>query len=136
MSSGIAGLDHVAITAPEELQDEVLDWYARCLELDPMEKPEGTPAGGGWFRVGAQEVHVMVDPHNPPRSAHFAVIVDDFTGVVERLRAAGSHIEQASVIPGRRRCYTRDPAGNRIEIVTYDEPMTIVSYEKRSEGSG
>jgi YD repeat-containing protein len=40
------------------------------------------------------------------------------------------------VIPGRRRCYTRDPAGNRIEIVTYDEPKTIVSYEERSEGSG
>ena len=136
MSWGIAGLDHVAITAPEELQEVVLDWYSRCLGFDPVEKPEGTRAGGGWFRVGRQEVHVTVDPHHPSRSAHFAVVVDDFARVVDRLREAGSHIEQASAIPGRRRCYTRDPAGNRIEIVTYDEPEAIVSYEERSEASG
>ena len=134
MSSGVVGFDHVAITAPEELLDDVLDWYSRCLELDRIEKPEGTRPGGGWFRAGPQEVHVMVDPHNPPRTAHFGVIVNDFAGLVEGLRAAGSHIEQASAIPGRHRCYTRDPAGNRIEIVAYDEPKAVVSYEERSEG--
>ncbi|MDQ5815911.1 MAG: VOC family protein [Actinomycetota bacterium] len=133
MTSGVVGFDHVAITAPEELLDEVLDWYVRCLNLDRIEKPEGTRAGGGWFRAGAQEVHVTVDPHNPPRSAHFAVVVDDFAGLVEGLRVAGSHMEQASAIPGRHRCYTRDPAGNRVEIVAYDEPKAIVSYEERSE---
>jgi catechol 2,3-dioxygenase-like lactoylglutathione lyase family enzyme len=47
--------------------------------------------------------------------------VDDLDAAIGRLRAAGCHIEQAGEIPGRHRCYTRDPAGNRIEVVRFDE---------------
>ena len=116
------GLDHVNVTAPEELIDDVLDWYANCLGLDPMDKPDGTGEAGGWFRVGEQEVHVSVDPHNPLHDAHFALVVDDYRSVVDVLREGKCHIEQATPISGRHRFYTRDPAGNRIEIVSYDDP--------------
>ena len=115
------GLDHVNITAPEELMDEVLEWYWARLGLERIDKPEGTRAQGGWFRVGAQELHVSVDPHNPPHDAHFALVVDDSKSVIEALRSAGCHIEQASPIPGRHRFFTRDPAGNRIEVTSFDE---------------
>ncbi len=117
------GLDHVTITAPEELIDEVLEWYYARLGLERIEKPEGAGGlGGGWFRVGAQEVHVTIDPHNPPHEAHFALVVDELPSVVDALRSAGCHIEQARPVPGRRRFYTRDPAGNRIEIISFDDP--------------
>ena len=115
------GLDHVNVTAPEELMDEVLEWYWARLGLERIDKPQGTRAGGGWFRVGSQEVHVSVDPHNPPHEAHFGLVVDDSREVVETLRAAGCHVEQAAPIPGRHRFYTRDPAGNRIEVTSYDD---------------
>ena len=116
------GLDHVNVTAPEELIEEVLEWYWGRLGLERIEKPPGTHTGGGWFRVGAQEVHVSIDPHNPPHGSHFGLVVDDLQSVVDSLRAAGCHLEQASPLPGRRRFYTRDPAGNRIEITSFDEP--------------
>jgi catechol 2,3-dioxygenase-like lactoylglutathione lyase family enzyme len=87
-----------------------------------LEKPGGTRAAGGWFQVGAEQVHVSVDEHNPPQSAHFGLVVEDFDALVARLRAAGCHIEQAPrEIPGRHRCFTRDPAGNRIEFMAFDE---------------
>jgi catechol 2,3-dioxygenase-like lactoylglutathione lyase family enzyme len=119
MTFTVSALDHVQITAPEELMDEVLQYYRECLQLEDLQKPEGTRPQGAWFRIGSGELHVSVDPHNPGKSSHFGIEVDDFDGAVGRLRECGVHIEQAGRIPGRLRCFTRDPAGNRIEIMSY-----------------
>lgn len=119
--ANVLGLEHVTVTTPEELEQEVIDWYESCLGLTRIEKPAGAKPGGAWFEVGDQQLHVAIDPHNPPKDQHFCLRVDDFQGFVDRLRAARSHIEQASDIPGRRHCFTRDPAGNSIEIVTLTE---------------
>lgn len=116
----VANLDHVTITTPAELEPAVLEWYEQCLGLEAIEKPEGSRRVGGWFRVGDQELHVTHDEHNPHKTAHFGLAVDDIEGAVQRLRDFGCHIEQASKIPGRRRFFTRDPAGNNIEIVSYE----------------
>lgn len=113
-------LDHVNVTAPEELEAEVVAWYRDVLGLEELDKPPGTRPRGAWFRAGDREVHVSIDPHNPPQQAHFGLAVDDFERAVEHLRAAGCHIEQAVPLPGRQRFYTRDPAGNRLEIIGFD----------------
>jgi catechol 2,3-dioxygenase-like lactoylglutathione lyase family enzyme len=115
-------LDHVNVTTPQELEGQVLEWYESCLGLEPIEKLPGTRDGGGWFRLGDRELHVALDEHNPSKSAHFAVVVDHFDGVIERLRSSGCHIEQAHPIEGRHRFFTRDPAGNRIEVMVFDDP--------------
>ncbi len=124
----VLGVDHVSITAPEELLEEVATWYRDTLRLREIERPEGTKHAGAWFEAGEQEIHLMQDPHNPPRQAHFALVVEDYSSMIERLRGFGCHIEQAASIPGRHRFYTRDPAGNRIEITSYDEPPADVRY--------
>ena len=117
----VVALEHVSVTTPEELLDEVLEWYEECLGLERIEKLEGTRVAGGWFRAGKGQIHITLDEHNPPKKAHFAIVVDDVGEIVERLRSAGNHIEQASKLPGRKRFYTRDPAGNRLEIITYED---------------
>ena len=126
----VLGVDHVQVTTPEEFADDVVDWYQSCLGLEKIDKPEGTRPMGAWFRAGRHEIHVSVDEHNPPKTAHFGLVVNDFDAVISRLREAKCHIEQASTIPGRRRFYTRDPAGNRIEIVRYDEEIANVMVEE------
>jgi hypothetical protein len=50
--------------------------------------------------------------------------------VIDRLRDAKCHIEQARPIPGRHRLFTRDPAGNSIEIVSVQEESANVHYEE------
>ena len=116
----VSRINHVHITTPEELESQVVDWYETVLGLERVEKPEGTWPQGTWFTVGDQELHVSKDEHNPPKDPHFGLVVDDFGAVIETLRANGCHIEQATNIPGRHRCYTRDPAGNRIELLSFD----------------
>jgi len=117
----IRGLDHVSITAPEELEKDVLEFYGNFLGLRQLDKSEGTNSPETWFALGDLQLHVTRDSHNPPPTAHFAVTVGDFDVAVERLRDSGYHIEQAHPVPGSRRLYTRDPAGNRVEIVSYDQ---------------
>jgi catechol 2,3-dioxygenase-like lactoylglutathione lyase family enzyme len=119
-SFSFVALDHVNVTSPEELEDEVKTWYRDTLGMEPIDKPSGTRDGGAWFRAGDHEVHVSIDEHNPPKTAHFGLVVQGYDAIIERLRAAGCHIEQAREIPGRHRFYTRDPAGNRIEIMSFD----------------
>jgi catechol 2,3-dioxygenase-like lactoylglutathione lyase family enzyme len=113
-------LDHVNVTTPEELEEEVVTWYRECLGLEQLDKPGGTHNAGAWFRAGDHEVHIAIDEHNPPRVAHFGIVVDNYDAVIDQLRAAKCHIEQAREIPGRHRFFTRDPAGNRIEIISFD----------------
>ena len=120
MGFSVVRLDHVNVTTPEELEEEVLSWYGSCLRLERLGKPEGASERGGWFRLGDGELHVARDEHNPPKRAHFAVVVDDLDAVIERLRGADCHIEQARPLPGRRRFFTRDPAGNRIEVMAFE----------------
>jgi catechol 2,3-dioxygenase-like lactoylglutathione lyase family enzyme len=127
----IQGLDHVTVTTPEELESEVVAWYRECLRLPTVDRPDG--ATGSWFKAGSQEVHVSVDPHNPPKTAHFGLTVDDLPVAIDRLRSFGCHIEQAKSIPGRQRFFTRDPAGNRVEILAYDELPAQVAYEEGPE---
>ena len=113
-------LDHVNVTTPEELEEEVTTWYRDTLGMEQLDKPEGTRDGGAWFRAGDHEVHISIDAHNPPKAAHFGLVVAGYQAIIQRLRDAGCHIEQARTIPGRHRFYTRDPAGNRIEIMSFD----------------
>ena len=129
----ILGMDHVHVTAPIELLDDVAEWYRSCLSLPELDKPEGTRPEGAWFLAGTQEIHLSVDEHNPPKVAHFGIVVDDHTAVLETLRAAGCHIEQATKIPGRYRFYTRDPAGNRLEIVHYVDTDVVAVEHGRGE---
>jgi catechol 2,3-dioxygenase-like lactoylglutathione lyase family enzyme len=117
----VLGLDHVQITTPREFEHDVVAWYRDVLGLTEVTKPEGTRSGGAWFQVGWAELHVSIDQHNPPKAAHFGLVVDEFEAVIERLRKEGCHLEQAMAIPGRERFYTRDPAGNRVEIGHLDE---------------
>jgi catechol 2,3-dioxygenase-like lactoylglutathione lyase family enzyme len=117
----VLGVNHVTVTAPEDLEEETIDWYDSCLGLERIDKPEGARQKGGWFKAGEQEIHISIDQQNPHHAAHFALVVSDFDKIVTRLREANCHIEQARPIPGRKRCFTRDPAGNRVELMAYDQ---------------
>jgi catechol 2,3-dioxygenase-like lactoylglutathione lyase family enzyme len=132
----VVGLDHVNVTTPEELEADVLSFYEDRLGLEPLPKPAGTRSRGGWFRAGAAEIHVSIDEHNPSKSSHFGLVVTDFEAVIRALREAGQHLEQARPIPGRERFFTRDPAGNLIELIAYApaDPNATVEYEESTAG--
>jgi len=116
------GIDHVQLAAPTGCEAAARRFFGELLGLEELEKPEPLRARGGvWFRVGAQQLHVGVDPDfAPARKPHPALAASRYDELVARLRAAGVAVVDDASIPGIRRCYVSDPWDNRIELVAVE----------------
>ncbi|WP_161790535.1 VOC family protein, partial [Inquilinus limosus] len=117
----ILSLHHANLTFPPELEAETVRFYAETLGLEPLPKPQGRRSQGAWLRVGAAEIHLSPDaPGRAEQLAadrHLCLVVSDLDAAEARLRAAGALIEPDPRPPvGYRRLFTRDPAGNRLEL--------------------
>ncbi|MDB4474725.1 hypothetical protein N9023_06920, partial [Opitutaceae bacterium] len=87
------------------------------MTQDP--KPEPLAGRGGcWFRDGTVRLHVGVEAKfSPQLKAHPAFSAGDLAGLAESFEAAGLAIKWDESLPGRKRFYTADPFGNRIEFM-------------------
>ena len=81
-------LHHVNVTCHPDDTETVAAFYREVLRLAPVEKAAGTDPAGAWFTIDAtSQVHLSEREAAAHPDAHFALVVDDFAGVVERLRA-------------------------------------------------
>jgi catechol 2,3-dioxygenase-like lactoylglutathione lyase family enzyme len=118
-------IHHVQITCPPGGEDPVRDYFTGVLGWPELPKPPLLAVRGGcWFRVPGLggpdgELHIGVEePFNPARQAHPAFVVD-VDAVAAALTAAGHPVRWAdpAEIPGRRRFFSEDPHGNRLEFM-------------------
>ena len=113
-------LHHVNVVVPKGATDRVVGFYTDVLGLRRVAKPdEGVDASGAWFDIGdtGSQVHVSERDGERHPQAHFGLVVDDFDAVLGRVRAAGASWEDQPPIFGGRRGFTRDPEGNRVELI-------------------
>jgi catechol 2,3-dioxygenase-like lactoylglutathione lyase family enzyme len=110
-------LDHVQVMMPPGCEAEARAFYGGLLGLTEVEKPEPLrPRGGVWFAEG---IHVSGEEgFAAPRRAHPALRVDDLDALAARLAAAACSVEWDGRWPGVRRFSTRDPFGNRLELLS------------------
>lgn len=96
-------------------EDDARAFYGDRLGLTEVAKPAPLAARGGvWFERGALRVHLGVEePFQPARKAHPAFEVADIDALAARLDV----VRWNDDLPGYRRFYTKDPFGNRIEIL-------------------
>jgi catechol 2,3-dioxygenase-like lactoylglutathione lyase family enzyme len=117
----ITGLDHVQVAAPSGCEAAARRFYGELLGLAELEKPPALAGrGGAWFACGAQQLHVGVaEPFAPATKAHPALRVREsgLDPLAERLQAAGHEVRWDTEIAGRRRFFTADPWGNRLELL-------------------
>lgn len=113
----VRALDHVQVMMPPGGEDKARAFYGDLLGLTEVRKPEPLrPQGGVWFAEG---IHVSGEAgFAAPRRAHPAIRVDDLDALAEALAAAGCGVEWDERWPGVRRFYTRDPFGNRVEVLS------------------
>ena len=107
--------------------DAAEDFYARVLGLEVESKVPGRHL---FLRCGSSMVLVFdpeatarsagpVPPHGATGPGHVAFAVDDLAAWPQRLRTAGVDVEADLEWPnGGRSIYTRDPAGNSVELTT------------------
>ena len=112
-------IHHVNVVVPPGGTESVVSFYVDVLGLRPTQKPaEGVAQSGAWFDIDENsQVHVSEREGTVHPQSHFGLVVDDFDDVLGRLARAGASWEDQADLFGGRRGFTRDPAGNRIEIL-------------------
>jgi predicted enzyme related to lactoylglutathione lyase len=112
-------LQHVNVVVPPGGTDVAAAFYQSVFSLAQQPKPAGAESPiGAWLTLeGKQQIHISERSGERHPDAHFAVVVDDFDGVLERIAAAGGMWQEQADVFGGRRGFTRDPAGNRIEVL-------------------
>lgn len=118
---GILGIDHVQLAAPPGCEERARMFFGGLLCLRELEKPAALRSRGGvWFALGGQQLHVGVERSFAPASkAHPALCVaaGALDALAARLQASGAPVSWDATMPERRRFFTRDPWGNRLEFV-------------------
>jgi catechol 2,3-dioxygenase-like lactoylglutathione lyase family enzyme len=113
-------LHHVNIVVRPEETERLVEFYTDVLRMRRADKPaEGTSPGGAWFDISASnQLHISERSDAVMHDdMHFGLVVDDFDAVLRRLDAAGAPWKPQADLFGGRRGSTRDPLGNRIELL-------------------
>lgn len=117
----VSGLDHVQLAAPPGCEEAARRFFGVLLGMPELPKPAPMRASGGaWFGAGERELHVGVEQDfAPARKAHVGLAAPEgeLDALAARLTEAGHPVQWDDRYPGRRRFYTPDPWGNRIEII-------------------
>ena len=112
----IVGIDHVQLPIPPGGEAAARRFYGEVLGLTEIDQPIAMRARGGmWFEGG---IHLGIEEKmRPSAKMHPALLVTDLDAWQRRLADAGCEWRVADEIPGVRRGHTKDPFGNRIELV-------------------
>ena len=100
-------------------------FYRDVLGLTEIEIPSTFPTAGlnvRWFRLGSQQIHILLGTENQPGSQHhMALQVDDAVAARSWMKEKGIAIEETVLIPGADRFFIRDLDSNLIEIIEWKE---------------
>lgn len=115
----ITKLDHIQLAMPPDSEVQARAFFVNLLGMVEEAKPEPLASRGGcWFRAGSVIVHLGVEKEfRPQRKAHPAFCVADLDEVAELLLKNAHNVVWDNDLPGRRRFYTADPFGNRLEFM-------------------
>jgi catechol 2,3-dioxygenase-like lactoylglutathione lyase family enzyme len=121
MTYSFNGFDHVQLAAPAGCEEEARRFYGDILGMEEIEKPDELKKRGGvWFRCGAHQIHIGVDPHfSPAQKAHPAIHVHDLSALRARLAEYRVPVKEDDLLPGADRFYVDDPFGNRLEFLEW-----------------
>jgi catechol 2,3-dioxygenase-like lactoylglutathione lyase family enzyme len=101
--------------------NEAARFYADVVGLERMERPATLGGAGAWFRAGSQELHVSeYEDFTPAAKAHpaFELGGAELDALAARLKAVDADVLWDERLPGARRFYSFDPAGNRVEFLS------------------
>lgn len=117
-------IDHILIAMPAGREEDARAFYCGVLGMTEKTKPPVLAArGGGWFKIGALQVHLGVEKNFiPARKAHPAFIVEDLTGMIENAVQGGYNVTADEPLKGCDRRHVDDPFGNRSELI---EPHSL-----------
>lgn len=121
MSFTFKRIDHIQLAAPKGCEEEARTFFKGILGLREIEKPPLLKKKGGvWFELGSNQIHIGVEePFSPAKKAHPAFEVENLEALKMHLTEQRVSFKVDTELPGASRIYTKDPFGNRIEILEW-----------------
>ena len=117
-------LQHVALeVAPDTVEDCVAFWA--LLGFERAGKPPRLQTSSTWVAREGTQIHLMPfeDP-NTTVNGHAAVVVEDYEATLAALRERAFELRDGSNAWGAPRTFTRDPAGNLVELMSAPPPRS------------
>jgi catechol 2,3-dioxygenase-like lactoylglutathione lyase family enzyme len=110
-------IQHVAVEVREELAHACADFWA-LLGFRRVEPPPTLRDRALWVERGGTQIHLLFadEPVAPPQG-HVAVVAEDYERAFTALAQAGHEPEARTEHWGAARCFVRDPAGHRVELM-------------------
>ncbi|WP_426355009.1 LD-carboxypeptidase [Exiguobacterium sp. R-39] len=120
-------LDHVQLAAPRNSEEQARAFYAGLLHMKEVDKPSGVKASGGvWFESHAALLHLGIEePFHPATKAHPGLTFSHLDDLANRLQTDGYPVQFDDRLAPRRRLFTNDPFGNRIECIEQQIPVIV-----------
>jgi catechol 2,3-dioxygenase-like lactoylglutathione lyase family enzyme len=117
-------LQHVSVEVEPEKVAACVAFY-ELLGFRQVDPPASLGERAGWVERDGTQVHLMRrdDAVHPP-AGHLALVVDHYEPTVERLRAEGFEVDPRQEHWGAPRSFVRDPAGNRVELMSAPPPTS------------
>jgi catechol 2,3-dioxygenase-like lactoylglutathione lyase family enzyme len=113
-------LQHVRVVVPNGSTELAVQYYNVVFGLPEVSSPPGTTPGDGvWLRLYGRQLIQISEADAPSADASLAVMVGDFDATLERIHAIHAPWVDEDDVFGGRRGLTRDPAGNRIEVLEF-----------------
>jgi lactoylglutathione lyase len=106
----LVGLNHVALEVGDV--EEALEFYGRIFEFELR----GRGGRMAFIDMGDQFIALAAGRTQPPDAhRHFGLVVDDKEGARQALQEAGVDVQPRGSLD------FRDPWGNHVQVVQYDE---------------
>jgi catechol 2,3-dioxygenase-like lactoylglutathione lyase family enzyme len=120
MGIGATHLDHVSVIVTDVARARA--FYGGVLGLTEIAPPATFDFVAIWYRLNGQTLHLLQKPTaDPIGSRHFCLHVPDIAAARQYLVNLGIAIDETVAIPGCDRFFIRDPDGNRIEVLSWEQ---------------
>ena len=122
-------IDHINISAPPDLLEQVRDFYCHILGLTKGFRPYFA-SGGFWLYSRDQAIiHLAESPEREGNEKqgffdHFALRVTDLSPIIGRLDKFGVDYHRVHLQDiGLSQLFFKDPSGTGVEVNCLDKPM-------------
>ncbi len=109
MNGRLVGINHVALQVDD--LEEAVEFYCALFQPTGVDRSEHDAA---FLEIGDQFI-ALFERGSREEEAHFGLVVEDKEAARRALIEAG-----VEILPGRRLDF-RDPSGNRVQVVQYDQ---------------
>lgn len=115
-------IHHVNLVVPPGMAEPTAEFWRSVFGLVDLPRQGRSGRPGAWLAspgsgAGAFELHISERDVQGHSDQHVAIAVDDVAAVRSACLAAGADWEDADALFGTGRGFTRDPGGNRVEVV-------------------